>query len=712
MPDQRRRPLKRLQRALSQARNLFVGNALPSTLLAIWLCFAFAPMATAQVEERLAAEQTAIAPGETVRVVLELDPDPNWYTFWANPGIGQATEVEWTLPDGWLADEIDWPVPDRITLEDGTVTGHGFKRTVWLPMRVTAPLDAMPGETIDLKAAISYQMCEETVCIPVDTELDLSLPILEDGGETDFRLSEALSGQPMPEAGDGISVQAAGSAEEITLILSGLPNASGFHFFPLNEMIWHDVAQKFETGDTGLSVTLPVDSYWEGGTDLLSGLIAFTDETGAYRGVLINAPVETGTTSANGSLGPLMAILFAFLGGLILNLMPCVLPVLSLKALSLVKSAGQDAGAARTDGYAYTAGVLATFAAVGAALIAVRAATGFAGWGTMLQEPLVVMGLVLTMALVGFNLIGAFDVGTSVQGVGSRLASRPGLQGSFFTGALAVIVATPCTAPFMAPAVGFALAQPIWLALAIFLAMGLGLALPYLAIAALPATRALLPKPGAWTGVFKQVLAFPMFATAAWLLWVLGGQTGADGMGLGLILVIAAGFAAWAYGKRQRAHKPLSWTVTASASALVVLAGLFGLARVQNLLSPVEFAAPAGFEETAYTPAALDEKLAANAPVFLYFTADWCITCKVNERVALKTESTTEFFAENAIEVMVGDWTNDNPDIAAKLRDYNRAGIPVYLFFAPGAGANDGVLLPQVLTPNILRSAIEEVLAP
>ena len=275
-----------------------------------------------------------------------------------------------------------------------------------------------------------------------------------------------------------------------------------------------------------------------------------------------------------------------------------------------------------------------------------------------------------------------------------------------------MIVATPCTAPFMASAVGFALAQPIWLALAIFLAMGAGLALPYLAIASFSVTRALLPKPGAWTGIFKQVLAFPMFATAAWLLWVLGGQAGADGMGLGLVLVITTGFAAWAFGKSQRAIKRTSWSLVASISALLVLVGMVGLARFKNQLSPVEFAAPAGFEETAYTPAALDEKLASDTPVFLYFTADWCITCKVNERVALRTEAAMAFFAENAIEVMVGDWTNDNPDIAMKLLDYNRAGIPVYLFFAPGAGANEGVLLPQLLTPDILKDSIEEVLAP
>lgn len=681
-------------------------------LIIVLFCFSgFSQAPMAQVREDLKVDRQAVGPGESVVVALELRPDRNWYTFWANPGIGQATEVDWILPEGWLADDIDWPVPDKITLADGTVTGHGFKRTVWLPMRITAPVDAVPGEVASLKAAISYQMCEETVCIPVKTELELSLPILEGGGETNRRLARALADQPMPEAGDGIAVRAFGGDESITLKLSDLPAASGFHFFPLNEMVWHDVAQDFDVGNNRLSVTLPIDDYWEGSTDLLTGLIAFTDEAGSYRGVLINAPVEAGAFAGGVALGPFTAIVSAFIGGLILNLMPCVLPILSLKALSLIKTARQDTSAARADGLAYTAGVLATFAGVGAALIAVRVATGFAGWGTMLQEPLVVMSLVLTMALIGFNLIGAFEIGTSAQGVGSSLAARPGLQGSFFTGALAVIVATPCTAPFMASAVGFALAQPIWLALATFLAMGFGLALPYLAIASLPVTRALLPKPGSWTGIFKQVLAFPMFATAAWLLWVLGGQAGVDGMGLGLGLLIATGFAAWAFGKSQRAMKRTSWTLVASASALLVIVGMVGLARFQNLLSPVEFAAPAGFRETAYTPAALDEKLASNVPVFLYFTADWCITCKVNERVALKTEATMAFFAQNAIEMMVGDWTNDNPDIATKLLDYNRAGIPVYLFFAPGAGANEGVLLPQLLTPDILKNSIEEVLA-
>ena len=313
------------------------------------------------------------------------------------------------------------------------------------------------------------------------------------------------------------------------------------------------------------------------------------------------------------------------------------------------------------------------------------------------------------MAAVGFNLLGVFEMGLGISAVGDDLTRGHSKTASFMTGVLAVVVAAPCTAPFMAAALGVALTQPALIALSIFAMLGLGFALPYLLVCASPAARGWLPKPGAWMAVFRQLLAFPMFATAIWLLGVVGGQRGSDAMTLGLIAVLLLGIGAWAYGSLQRTEKKLPWAVTTGVALLLLPWAFLQI----NKLSPAEAEMAATaitdklFEEVAYSPAALEAELSEGRPVFAYFTADWCVTCKVNERVAIKTETAAKAFADNGVTVMVGDWTNQNPDITEILVRYERAGVPMYLYFPPGATADEGVLLPQVLTPGLLAETVE-----
>ena len=688
----------------------------------IFLTFLLVPaIAHAQVAGELVSSEQGAQPGSRTTVALKLTHDPGWHTYWVSPGIGEATSIEWTLPEGWVASDIDWPVPEKIYTQAGVVSGHGFKGVAYLPVNLIVSSDAPVGEIVTLGATVKWLMCEYEICIPGGTELELSLPIVESSPASNAVVQAALNATSMPEAGEGFDIVATRDGELMALTVEGDTGFSDPHFFSFDELVWHDAVQEYEFSDGKLEATLPIDSYYEPEITTLSGVLAFTDAEGRYRGLLINAPLTTANTNgraaapaksdASGvgglaSLGVWQALFFAFIGGLILNLMPCVLPILSMKALGLANAGGLEAAAVRQEGWLYTAGVVVSMVALAGLLLAARAALGAVGWGFHLQDPLVVLGLALVMAAVGLNLLGVFESGLGLTSIGNDLTKGHSNTASFMTGVLAVVVAAPCTAPFMAAALGAALIQPAPIALSIFAMLGLGLAFPYLLISLSPAARGWLPKPGAWMAVFRQLLAFPMFATAIWLLWVVGGQRGSDAMTLGLIAILLLGVAAWAYGGLQKSERKLPWAVTTGA-ALLLLPWIF---MQIDKLSPAEAGtASAGialFEEVAYSPEALDTVLAEGRPVFAYFTADWCVTCKVNERVAIKTETAAKAFAENGVTVMVGDWTNQNPDITEILVQYERAGVPMYLYFPPGATADEGQLLPQILTPGLLADAV------
>jgi thiol:disulfide interchange protein DsbD len=673
-------------RTFLSAVSLFLGVAiLPST-------------SGAQVKATLVLASES---SNSAQVAVRLDHAPGWHTYWSNPGTGQATKIDWTLPSGWKAGDIDWPVPSLIKGSDGEITGHGYEGTVYLPVTLTISPQTHEIGSKGLKANVNWLMCQLENCIPGSAELTIP-----GDAKPDPQVGAALTSQPMPYKDSAVSVRGGIKGDTITLAIAGLGPVRNPHFFPASEMIWHDAVQAFEEDGSEASLTAPIDKYWEGPRDHLSGILAFTDASGKYRGLIIDAPIMTAAVSvpadANGGGGLAFTFVFALLGGLILNLMPCVLPVLSIKALSLAQGAGGDA---RREGLHYAAGVMATFAFIGGVMLILRATMGGIGWGFQLQNPYVVLALALLMAGIGFNLVGMFEVGMGAGGVGQGLLNRAGRAKSFLTGALAVIVATPCTAPFMAAALGVALLASAPVAVAIFVVMGLGMAAPFLLLAYWPKARGILPKPGAWMVTLRTLLAFPMFATAIWLLWVLGSQRGLDAMALGLVAIVALALAFWALGKARERHTVRWRVVTLLAAVLIAVCGWM-MPPTSSTAVGKRSGETALYVEEPFTPAALDAALASGQPVFAYFTADWCVTCKLNERVALHTTATTALFEKKQMRVLVGDWTSQNPDITAILAQYGRAGVPLYLYFPPGAGAGEAKVLPQLLTNEIIAQEI------
>ncbi len=670
-------------------------------------------IARAQVTAELVVADLSVEPGRRTTVVLKLNHDPGWHTYWLSPGIGEATSIEWNLPEDWVASAIDWPVPRKIYTQTGDVSGHGFDGEQYLPMDVIVSPTAPLGELVTLGATVKWLMCEYESCIPGGAALELEISISDKAPSKNAEVQAALDATPMPEAGEGFDVAATRDGDTMSLSVSGDATFSEPHFFSFDELVWHDVSQEFDVSDGQLTATLPIDDYYEGEIAALTGVLAFTDGDGDYRGLLINAPL-TGGNGGAGSTGLAtisiwQALLFALIGGVILNLMPCVLPILSMKALSLAQASGADAALVRREGIYYSAGVIVSFVALAGVLLMARSVLGGVGWGFHLQNPMVILSLALVMAAVGFNLLGVFEMGLGFGGVGQNLTAGHSAKASFFTGVLAVVVAAPCTAPFMAAAIGAALVQPVPVAMLIFATLGLGLAFPYWLVTNVPGARAWLPKPGAWMITLQQVLAFPMLATAIWLLWVLGGQRGSDAMTIGLIAVLLLGIAGWAFGRQQVHGTPrVRWLVTA-LTAILLISGLAAqIYKMDDSEAGRVSSRKALFEETPYSPDALNHALSSGMPVFAYFTADWCVTCKVNERVAIKTEATAALFQQQGVSVIVGDWTNQNPDITEILVRYERAGVPMYLYFAPGSSADEGQLLPQILTSGVIREALSQ----
>lgn len=651
------------------------------------------------VQATLFFSQTGIAPDGSVEALIRLRHEDGWHTFWQNPGEGKATKIEMTADDQLKVGAILWPLPERIVAEGNRVAGHGYTGEVYLPVRLSATPSLRVGGSVWVNATVSWLVCKKQDCVEGQAVLSSSLPVVENPVVTPA--AGMSNAQVLVQTPVGWELSAHREGKLAVLEMRAPSRIVEPQFFPLTEMIWHDAAYQYGVNGNALKIAMPLDDFFRGDDSLLQGVVAYRDKDGLQNAVqvsvpLLDAPLEA-TFVPLGS--PFQFLALAFLGGLILNLMPCVLPVLSLKALSLVKMTGQTDGVTRFDGIVYTAGVVLSFVALGGGLLLARATLGEVGWGVHLQQPLVIFSLALLMVAVGLNLSGLFEMGTSLQGLGS-VGAGPGRQmGSFFTGALAVVVAAPCTAPFMASALGAALVLPAFSALGIFAALGLGLAFPYLLLCFVPITRHILPKPGAWMETLRQLLAFPMYGTAIWLLWVLGGQNGLSGMLVGLSACLLLAFSLWAWGKGG-----VIWRLVAGLSAMTIVALAFMLATTE----PMEVGEQQNDTLSAepYLAARLEELLTEGRPVFAYFTADWCVTCKVNERVAINREETASFFEDQGIVVLMGDWTRQDPAITEMLEIYGRAGVPLYLYFPPGATVTGAKILPQILTPSVIKASI------
>lgn len=646
----------------------------------------------AHIEVALLSEADSVQPGETFSVGVLLEPEEGWHTYWRNPGdTGLPTRVSWDLPNGVSAGDLQWPYPERVDYQG--LTNYGYKGPALLIADISLP-SGYSGESLEIAVQVDWLVCEE-ICIPGRGTVDIALPVGESAISADAGLFEATrANHPTALAFESANFQF--GAEAVIQIHGVDPDVLNFdqiEFFPLQTGYANNAASPriirtvdgllIQTGLKETNIRVP---------DPLEGVLVVELE-GASWAVQFNAQPDPSLISGNSSAASLdvsliLVLVFALLGGLILNLMPCVFPILSLKALSIVESSQYSSQQRRTHGLAYTAGVILCFLIVAGVLLGLRAAGQEIGWGFQLQSPVFVTALAYLLFVLGLSLAGFVELGTSLMRVGNLAYDSTGSSGSFLTGALAVIVATPCTAPFMGTAMGVALTLPAYLSLLVFAALGLGLALPILLVSFIPRIAHWFPKPGAWMVTFKEFLAFPLFLTVIWLLWVLARQTDASTLAIVLIGLVLISFSLWTW--KQANHAKNGWigrslSLVALLLALLILPTQVGGGRGEPVL-----------DSQPWSNAALTAATSSGRPVFVNFTADWCITCKVNERLVLETETLAELFRAREVVYLKADWTNVDENITRVLAQFGRSGVPLYLAYLPGEA--EPQILPQILT--------------
>jgi thiol:disulfide interchange protein DsbD len=693
-------------------------------------------VATDNVKARLVSEVSGVAPGQSFWVALEFNIRDGWHTYWRNPGdSGQATTLKWQLPPGFTAGDIVWTTPHRFELPP--LVNYGYAKHAMHLVNITAPKDLKPGTPIVLSAKAGWLVCSD-VCIPEDADLQLKLPVSSEAGTVDPADAPLFTAarSELPSA-QFAATTARIRGDQLVIALgkewgATLPQIKSLAFFPYDEGgIEYAAPQTLTRTQDAVELAMKV-GYQPPRSGSVRGVLLATEQTGNDLGVVPMeiaanfsgaggsppagsprfAPARAPAAPAERTTASLPVLLaFAILGGLILNLMPCVFPVLSIKAIGLVEQAKKHPAAVRTKGLVFAAGVISSMLCLAAVLLTLRAGGEQIGWGFQLQSPLFVTLLVYLLLAVGLNLSGVFEVGGGLAGVGDGLTQGDSYRAAFFTGVLTTLVATPCTAPFMAFAVGAALTQPPALALCIFAALGFGLALPYLLLSFAPWMRRALPKPGAWMDTLKQVFAFPIYASAAWLLWVLAQQTSPFGLGAALAGAILIAFAAWAYQKSKSgaAGGRVAGLVTAT---LAVLLAIFLPVRFADVAAAASGASAAGAhaadEWQPYDAAQVAKLDAAGRPLLVNFTASWCLTCLVNERNAFTDSAVQEVFHNKGVTLMKGDWTNRDPAITRALASFGRAGVPLYVVYNSKPGSAEPVILPQLLTPSVVRSAFAD----
>ncbi len=611
-----------------------------------------------------------------------------WHIYWKNAGdSGLPVSTQWQLPEDWNAGEILWPTPERILIEG--LMNYGYHQDVSLLIPITPPANLAEDETASLKLKANWLICKET-CIPESATLDLELITAAQEKPSDIAEAIAIAAENLPS----IAEQTGGLAEsEASISLSWpveISTVSEVYFYPETQwVIDHAAPQEWKLTDGKLSATLKKGTEKLGAS--LSGILQIDGKSWQVTFGEKQSPVASRqlpvVINHQPSTSFISAILFALLGGLLLNAMPCVFPVLSLKALAISKKAEAQPAQIRAQGIAYLLGCMVTFTALAGVLILLKQAGFGVGWGFQLQTPAFVAAMLFLFLLLGLNLAGLFEIPQFLANFGQEKANRDSTSGSFFTGMLAVLVATPCTVPFMTPALGYAFTQSPALTLLIMTAMGTGMAIPYLLISFVPAARALLPKPGLWMERFKQFMAFPMFGTGLWLLWVLMQQIETTSIATILALILWVAFLIW----WMRGGTGLKQLL-----AVIVIAISLGYGISQMEIKPIE-------------KSDIQSKIAAlraeNKPVFLDATAAWCITCKVNENGVLKSEAVQKAFAENTVVTLVADWTNHDPDITALLESFNHQGVPLYVYYPPENA--EPVVLPQILTEQVILDALK-----
>ena len=678
-----------------------------------------------KVTASLIAERSGVAAGSTVTVILHETIQKGWHTYWINPGdAGFPTTAKWQLPDGWQAGDIQWPYPTRLPAEQ--LMTFGYQNEVSLPVDISVPASAKAGESVILAADLMYLVCTDGsgVCIPEESHVSVPLNVASEMPPPDAKNAPlfAQARAKLPHESPWPAVYDAGDKRLALLVES--PELAGARprdavYYPYTDGSVEAAApQTVGTTEKGF-VIQSTTGYKLATADKrknmgpLKGLLVLTGADGRVDALNIEAqpgvvPASSVTLAATGgdNIGLLSALLFALLGGLILNLMPCVLPVLSMKALALAAKR-ESPHKAKISALAYGGGVLASFLLLAAALIAFRAGGSSLGWGFQLQQPVFVSALALLTFAIGLNLSGLYEIGGSaLANVGGKLAGKDGVAGSFFTGVLAVVVATPCTAPFMGAAMGYALTQNEAVALLVFAALGLGFAAPFMLLGLWPRALRILPKPGTWMSTLRQVLAFPMYGAAIWLVWVLSFETDSNGLLAILAAGLALAFGLWAFGKSQTASgKGRTAGLATAALAIAVALVLAPLPEHRAEGAPALADSGNSLAYEAFSAEKLQALRAENRPVFVNATAAWCITCLVNEKVALSGAKLQQAFADHKVAALKADWTNQDAAISKLLADNGRTGVPLYLYYP--AGAASPTVLPQLLTESTVMAALE-----
>jgi thiol:disulfide interchange protein DsbD len=649
----------------------------------------------AQLTVDLIAEPKPIEPGKPFTVGLRFRPEPGWHIYWKNPGdSGMAPTVQWKLPEGYTAGPLQFPLPEKI-LAPPLVT-YGYEMETLLLAEITPPAGQPLPPKIKIGADLDWLVCKE-ICLPGKASLDLNVSSQPKDNIDLQGLFDEIR-REMPVQLPGVSVQGKLSGGFLILKVMGATGPGNLSFFP-DQGDYVDEFKPAPTEHSGNTSILRIPLKEKATVpDTVSGLLVSEKawDSSGHRALDFSVALKSPSTSS--SRLPLI-FLFAFLGGLILNIMPCVLPVLSLKALHLVQLSSESRASARSEGFAYTGGVLLSLLALATLLLILRASGQALGWGFQLQSPPVVWLLLALLFALSLNLLGLFEFNVLLGNLSGK-GPRQGWSGSFASGLLAVAVASPCTAPFMGVALAAAFALPAVGTLAVFTALALGFASPILLLSFFPAALSFLPKPGAWMNTFKNFLALPMLLAVGWLAWVLFRISGTVAIWILLIggVNLAAGL--FIYGRSQRDFPPkaeLRW----GGLALVLLAAVIPATALKTATTELVYRHP---DRLAWSEEEVSRQLAAGRTVFIDFTAAWCLTCQVNERVVLSKAEIQAAFREKNVAFLVADWTRRDPAITAALQKYGREGVPTYVILRPEGSAP--VLLPEILTPAIVLNAL------
>jgi thiol:disulfide interchange protein len=658
------------------------------------------PVRAQHLTVELLSLESSVKPGGESSLGLHFTLDKGWHVYWSNAGdSGEPPSIKWTLPEGFTTGAMQFPAPRRLPL--GPLMDFGYEDEVLFPIALNTASSVPAPSTAPLSAHVNWLVCRE-VCIPGKADLALPLQVAQSQPPVDparlalFDRFRNRLPQPLPASAKAVfGVTPKGFA----LAVTGHPSA-GAEFFPLDQdQIANAAPQVVSKVDDGVEIALKKDENLKTPLSQLNGLLVLGDGT-AYE---IHASPGALPAVASGvpTLRFLRFVALAFLGGVILNLMPCVFPVLFIKGLALVESSRHSHSKIRAHGLVYALGILVSFWAVVALLLGLRAGGRQLGWGFQFQSPGFVAVMALLLFFLGLSLAGMFEIGLTVTNTGSGLASKHGYAGSFFTGVLAMVVATPCTAPFMGAAIGFALAQSAVVAFAVFTALALGLAAPYLLLTLHPVWMRHLPRPGAWMEVLKQGTSVFIFGTVIWLVWLFASTAGVDALTALLAAFLLLAIAGWILG-RWPARRVAS-AFAASVIILAVVTPLYALWKFPAADAKTDRALAAGWQP--YSRAALDQYRAEGKPVFVDFTARWCLSCQVNERVVLNRADVRRSLHDSGIVLVRADWTRHDESIASALGELGRSGVPTYVVYFPGRPA---LILPEVLTPGIVFAALKQ----